>query len=43
LRSYSRNHNMRLVDVAQAVIAGSLPASALGPLAQKGTGRRMPT
>ncbi len=29
LRSHARNHNLRLVDVAEAVIAGSLPASAL--------------
>ena len=29
LRNHARNHNLRLVDVAEAVIAGSLPASAL--------------
>jgi GAF domain-containing protein len=30
LRTYARNHNLRLVDVAEAVIGGSLPPSALG-------------
>lgn len=29
LRNHARNHNLRLVDVAEAVIGGSLPASAL--------------
>jgi GAF domain-containing protein len=29
LRNHARNHNLRLVDVAQAVIGGSLAASAL--------------
>ena len=32
LRTHSRNHNLRLVDVANAVIDGSLVASALDPL-----------
>ena len=36
LRNYARNHNLRLADVAQAVIAGSLPASAFDRLAQTG-------
>ncbi len=30
LRMYARNHNLRLVDVAEAVIGGSLTAPALG-------------
>jgi len=30
LRTYARNHNRRLVEVAEAVIAGSLAPSALG-------------
>jgi GAF domain-containing protein len=38
LRNYSRNHNLRLVDVADSVLGGSLPASALGP---PGRGRRV--
>jgi GAF domain-containing protein len=38
LRNYSRNHNLRLVDVADSVLGGSLPASALGP---PGRGRRI--
>ena len=29
LRNHARNHNLRLVDVAEAIISGSLPASAL--------------
>jgi AmiR/NasT family two-component response regulator len=29
LRNHARNHNLRLVDVAEAVIVGSLAASAL--------------
>ena len=29
LRAYARNHNLRLVDVANDVIAGTLPASDL--------------
>jgi AmiR/NasT family two-component response regulator len=29
LRGHARNHNLRLVDVAEAVIAGTLAASAL--------------
>jgi len=32
LRSYARNHNLRLVDVAGAVIDGSLAPSTLGPV-----------
>jgi GAF domain-containing protein len=31
LRKYARDHNLRLVGVAEAVIAGSLAPSALGP------------
>jgi AmiR/NasT family two-component response regulator len=38
LRNYSRNHNLRLVDVADSVIGGSLLASALGP---PGRGQRV--
>jgi GAF domain-containing protein len=34
LRTHARNHNLRLVDVAEAVIAGSLPASALDRVAR---------
>lgn len=33
LRSHARNHNLRLSDVAQSVIDGSLSASGLDPLA----------
>ena len=29
LRNHARNHNLRLVDVAKAVIVGSLAAAAL--------------
>jgi len=32
LRRHARNHNLRLADVANAVIAGTIPASALDPL-----------
>ena len=32
LRNYARDHNLRLVAVAEAVIGGSLAPSALGPL-----------
>jgi len=32
LRNHARNHNLRLVDVAEDVINNNLPASALGPL-----------
>ena len=34
LREHARNHNLRLVDVAEAVISGVLAASALDPLPQ---------
>jgi AmiR/NasT family two-component response regulator len=30
LRQYARNHNLRLVEVAESVIGGSLAPSALG-------------
>jgi GAF domain-containing protein len=30
LRTYARNHNLRLIDVAEAVIGGALAPSALG-------------
>jgi GAF domain-containing protein len=32
LRNHARNHNLRLADVAAAVIDGTLPAAALDPL-----------
>jgi GAF domain-containing protein len=32
LRAYARNHNLRLVDVAESVIDGSLAPSSMGPL-----------
>ena len=32
MRMHARNHNLRLADVAQAVIAGTLAAAALDPL-----------
>ena len=32
LRNHARNHNLRLVALAEAVIGGSLAASALGPV-----------
>jgi hypothetical protein len=31
LRSHARNNNLRLADIAQAVIDGSLSVEALGP------------
>ncbi len=34
LRGHARNHNLRLVDVARDVIAGTLPADSLDPLAR---------
>jgi GAF domain-containing protein len=39
LRNHARNHNLRLAEVAHAVIAGSLPASALDRLSQAGSVR----
>jgi GAF domain-containing protein len=41
LRAYARNHNRRLVDVAEAIISGSLAPSALGsaPRAAPGSHR----
>jgi GAF domain-containing protein len=36
LRGYARNHNLRLVDVAQAVIDGTLSSSSLGELRSGG-------
>jgi GAF domain-containing protein len=39
LRNYARNHNLRLADVAEAVIGGSLHASDLDRLSQTGPGR----
>lgn len=39
LRSHARNHNLRLVNVAEAVIGGSLAASALDRAAQERLGR----
>jgi GAF domain-containing protein len=39
LRSHARNHNLRLVNVAEAVIGGSLAASALDRAAQARLGR----
>jgi GAF domain-containing protein len=38
LRRYARNHNLRLGQVAEAVIAGSLPAAALDRVARGETG-----
>ncbi len=38
LRTYARNHNLRLVDVARAVVDGSLGLSALRLSPQQGTG-----
>ena len=35
LRGYARNHNLRLVDVAQSVIEDTLSVDALGPLPQE--------
>lgn len=32
LRHHARNHNLRLVDLANAVIAGTIPVSALDPV-----------
>lgn len=34
LRGHARNHNLRLVDVAREVIAGTLPPDSLDPLAR---------
>ena len=39
LRTHSRNHNLRLVDVAEAVIAGSLAPAALDWLPRAGPAR----
>jgi hypothetical protein len=39
LRAHSRNHNLRLVDVAEAVIAGSLAPAALDWLPRAGPAR----
>jgi GAF domain-containing protein len=39
LRNHARNHNLRLADVAQAVISGSLAASALDHLSQTALAR----
>ncbi|MGO9657124.1 MAG: GAF and ANTAR domain-containing protein [Acidimicrobiales bacterium] len=36
LRNYARDHNLRLVTVAEAVIAGSLAPSGLGPVPRGG-------
>jgi AmiR/NasT family two-component response regulator len=36
LRNHARNHNLRLVDVAEAVIGGSLAASALDGVPRTG-------
>jgi GAF domain-containing protein len=33
LRAHARNHNLRLADVAEAIISGTVAASALDPLA----------
>jgi GAF domain-containing protein len=44
LRTHARNHNLRLVDVADAVISGTLAPPALGPLRPAGPApRRMST
>ena len=44
LRIHARNHNLRLVDVAEAVISGALAPAALGPLHSAGPARDvMPT
>ncbi len=37
LRNHARNHNLRLADVAQDVIAAALPASALDALPERST------
>jgi GAF domain-containing protein len=43
LRHHARNHNLRLVDVAEAVIGGSLTAPALGAVPRTGPPRpKMP-
>ncbi|HTW07901.1 MAG TPA: GAF and ANTAR domain-containing protein [Acidimicrobiales bacterium] len=44
LRTYARDHNQRLAVVAEAVIDGSLAASALGPVPRAGRDRgKMPS
>jgi AmiR/NasT family two-component response regulator len=36
LRTYARNHNVRLVDVSRSVIDGTLAPSALGSVPRRG-------
>ncbi len=44
LRTHARNHNLRLVDVAEAVISGTLAPPELDKLSQAGPARaEMPT
>ena len=44
LRTHARNHNLRLVDVAESVISGTLAPAALGQLRPAGPARdEMPT
>ena len=44
LRTHARHHNLRLVDVADAVVSGTLAPPALGPLPRAGPApRRTPT
>jgi hypothetical protein len=40
LRTHARHHNLRLVDVADAVVSGTLAPPALGPLPRAGPAPR---
>jgi GAF domain-containing protein len=42
LRSYARNNNLRLAEVASAVISGALPADALTPSTPAARAKRQP-
>ena len=42
LRTHARNHNLRLVDVAEAVIGGTLPPPALDRMPRAGPARSTP-
>jgi len=42
LRTHARNHNLRLADVAEAVIGGTLPPPALDRMPRAGPARSTP-
>jgi signal transduction histidine kinase len=43
LRNHSRNHNLRLADVAEAIVAGTLGDAALDPLSTESEASRRPS